>query len=203
MTASPPFGARVESLDDQAEQLVAWARGEAGPPARAGQPAWLLAYCDGGIVWGHRRTSDGHWALSGDAFPVVSPGLQLAALQEMRMFGPDAEIRLWRTESGFPVRVLGDDRSSSPPAWGQPFDRQLVLLGERTHADHPAPVNGFTVLTEAGGSRQAVPVECPASGAGQHWPARLQVRHYLERVPSGAVRLAATRLLAVTLKEPT
>jgi len=56
--------------------------------------ATLLAHADDGIIWGTLR--DGRLCLSGDYFPNVSPPFRTITLRECRLFGPDAELHVWR-----------------------------------------------------------------------------------------------------------
>jgi CRISPR-associated protein (TIGR03984 family) len=180
--------------DDQCRELLGWVLGTGPAPLAELGATWLLAHCDGGVVWGHRRTDDGSWALSGASFPELSPAIDPTALQELRLFGPDAEELLWAGGGTFTGRRLSDSSDPAEPAWAAPFREERVLIGDRLHPDHPASVAGFTPVMARGGSRQVLPVECQDPTI---W--RLILCHYLERLPNGAVRVAATRL--VELKE--
>ncbi|MFB0546783.1 MAG: CRISPR-associated protein Csx19, partial [Anaerolineae bacterium] len=68
----------------------------------------LLAHADDGLIWGQVR--EGKLHLSSDHFPAVSPPLRTNTLQEGRLFGPSAELHLWRDEGGhWQSRLVQDD----------------------------------------------------------------------------------------------
>jgi len=194
-----PAGCTIEPLDDAVcrallDQLTG-ARDAAGPAG-----PWLLAHTDGGVVWGHHDPG-GAWRLSSDAFPNASPRLAVAAVQQARVFGDADELLLWRTPAGLRGRRLADlpgsDRSdgdSKGPAQSlTPYEQPYVLLADRLLEE---PRQGFSLVGDAGGSRQAVPLTCePGWFAGGRWPLALRVRHYLQAdSDTGAVRVAASRL---------
>jgi hypothetical protein len=58
---------------------------------------------------------------------------------------------------------------------------------------------GFTLLSGAGGKRQAVPLEIDEDRVEQDLPLRLEVCHHLERdEQTGAVRVALTRWTGIS-----
>jgi CRISPR-associated protein (TIGR03984 family) len=189
--------------DGTCQQLVNWASGNRAAPPATGDTApgtgdlrWLLAHCDSGVVWGHRRS--GSWMLSGQVFPAVSPPLSAAAVQELRMFGPHQELLLWRGENGLTGRQLRE-AATEPDDPTRPLDDSRVLLGTQVTG---APLHGFTVISDAGGSRQAVPLALGDHELGQNSWLRLELRHYLERCDDpdtdGVLRVAASRLIDIT-----
>lgn len=192
------YGCTLTPLPDAScQQLVTWACGVGGPPPDTGGPLyWLLAYCDGGVVWGHRRS--GTWSLSGRVFPTLSPPLRAATVQELRMFGPTEELLVWRGEVGLVGRRLREAAEDGKEPT-RPLDDARVLLGTRVSS---APQGGFTVVSDEGGSRQAVPLELADGELGQHSWLRLRLRHYLERSgdpdTAGVLRVAASRLVDIT-----
>lgn len=165
--------------------LFAWICEDAPPVDVKG--AWLLAHCDEGVVWG-RREGD-RWALSGSAFPHASPALTPRGVQQLRVFGEEGELLVWRHDGELRARWLaehGGDASASM----RPDDEERLLLGESRES-----VGGFTMLEDATGARQVVPLAQVEKGKRP----TLRVRHYFERDgESGAVRVAASRLVAVT-----
>jgi len=120
-------------------------------------------------------------------------------VQQFRLFGPQSEILVWRTEDGLLGRWLthlpdGVDASLRPEK------QEYILVGDRVLQ----PVqDGFTVVGDGRGSRHAVPLECPESqfpAQLRRHPLRLAVWHYFaadER--SGIVRIVASRLADVRL----
>ena len=151
---------------------------------------WLLAYCHDGVVWG-RREGDS-WQLACEAFPEVSPRPQRRNLLEARLFGPQAEILLWQAEGAFHARRMATQ--SGPEGHPlAPKQETYLVRGDRVLA---AARNGFTLVGDASGSRQAVPLRCGDDDLRQGQGLRLEVCHYLEQDPeSGVVRVAASRLV--------
>ncbi len=165
--------------------LFAWIC-EGAPPVDV-KGAWLLAHCDEGVVWG-RRDGD-RWALSGSAFPRVSPALTRHGVQQLRVFGEEGELLVWRHDGELRARWLAEQGGDVPAAM-RPADEERLLLGESRES-----VGCFTLLEDATGARQAVPFAQVKKGRHP----TLRVRHYFERDgESGAVRVAASRLVAVT-----
>ncbi|MGH8899551.1 MAG: type III-D CRISPR-associated protein Csx19 [Egibacteraceae bacterium] len=178
-------------------QLLDWVLGEGPPPDDAGNPRWLLAHCDDGVVWGHRRTPDGSWALSSAAFPDVSPPLRAGTLQELRVFGFDEERLVWRADGALAGRRLRD-APNGQAAGTEPINDVRIVRGEHVPGD---PERGFTVIVDRAGSRHAVPVDCWEQDFDKGQRARLVLRHYLEQdSKTGAVRIAATRLVDLELE---
>jgi len=158
---------------------------------------WLLAYCDDGVVWGRRDGDDQGWRLSSGPFPAISPPFRGAALQQARLFGPDVEVSIWRTDDTFRGRLLADAAPADDPALhaaGQTY----VVLGDRWL---DGPRDGFTLVGDGTGSRHAVPLSCSSDAfRQQRMPLRMRARHYFTQDPDvGVVRVAATRL--VTLEQ--
>src|SRR5260370_30987813 len=77
-----------------------------GDGSAAPETSWLLAHCDDGVIWGTRRP--GGWRLSSSAFPDVSPPLIRSRIQDLRGFGRDRELLVWRTGDGLQGRGLID-----------------------------------------------------------------------------------------------
>jgi len=178
--------AALEPWSGSIDALLAWVCDGAAPVDVAGR--WLLAHCDDGVVWGIRGDDD-RWTLSGQVFPSESPTLTKKSVQQLRVFGEDGELLVWRHDMGVRARWLADAIEEAP-GWMAPDDEERLLLGE-----HPErSTRGFTLLRDATGARQVVPLGAIAKGERP----TLRVRHYFERdAESGAVRVAASRLVAV------
>jgi CRISPR-associated protein (TIGR03984 family) len=173
----------------------------------------LLAQCDDGVVWGCREVAEGAWLRSGDVYPHVSPHLVADRLQELRLFGGRQEVFLW-ADGELAGRRLTDRLTAEDPSLA-PANEQRVLIGDRILE---GPSQGFTLVGDGGGSRHAVPLACAASdfecarwvddGSGGRrqsvaacWPLRLNLRHFFTQDRgTGAVRVAATRLVDVALE---
>ncbi len=157
---------------------------------------WALAHADDGVTWGRRDAETGAWRFGNDVCPEVSPRLRAVTLQELRLFGPAGEILIWRTDSGLRGRVIEDeDAGEGAP---QPAEERRILLGDRVRDVFDG---GFTRLVSRTGAEQVVPVAVDDRDLRAR-RLRLRVRHYFATDPeSGAVRAAATRLVAVELDE--
>ncbi len=176
-----PFSYECQTLPSPASDLLAWLIEQA--PAIGNSP-YLLAFADDGVIWGY--VSNNRLHLSGDAFPRVSPPLRGETLQQAHLFGPEGEIRLWRSANGSWHVVLIKDRPSENE---DALDEYYLLWGAPT-ADCK---KGFTLLVESGrGFRQAVPIT-KVSGV-----VKLHVRHYLVYDDTtGSAYVALSRLVSL------
>jgi CRISPR-associated protein (TIGR03984 family) len=166
--------------------------------ARAHGLTTLLAHADDGVIWG--RVASGQLVLSGQAFPDVSPLLRASTLQQVRLFGEQAELLVWRDGDGeWLARLLRDEKDVSDDQWC--LDECQLLWG-----DHEAgeSVDGFTLVADGQqGLRHAVPL--PARDIlfgppGWH-PLRLKVRHYLARDEDGMLVIVQGRLVELQVEE--
>lgn len=158
---------------------------------------WLLAHCDDGVVWGRRDRV--RWRLSSEVFPGSSPVPSRENVQQLRLFGPLREVLIWRTDTGFLGRELMDrEVELSDPL--RPQDQEYLLVGERVQL---AARDGFTLVSDARGARQAVPLVCTddtfGTGENPRRPLRLEVRHYFSTDDMGLLRATASRLVHVKL----
>lgn len=193
------YGCTINPVSD-CKALLAWVNGKGAAVTEAVGTAWLLAHCDDGVVWGKRDDPRSPWLLSNVPFPKISPLLIEGNLQQLRLFGAEREVLVWRTEIGFAGRILEDDGavfSNDDPL--RPKHEPQVLVGDRLLA---GPVSGFSLVGDARGSRHAVPLLCEEKDFKDSnrtcWPLRLKVRHYFTQEASGAVRIAASRLVNLT-----
>jgi len=151
--------------------------------ARAYGLRWLLAHADDGVIWGELRADGLH--LSGNAFPKFSPPLRAVTLQQVRLFGPDAELLLWKYDATWQTRLIQDGAGEN----GEYYDEPHLLWGNRAEQQQ----DGFVLLREGKeGLHHAPPLP-----QGVHLPARLQVRHYLAYDPDGQAYIAYSRLVAL------
>ena len=181
--------------------LIAWVNGTGSAIAEAANTDWLLAHCNDGVVWGRWDVQQNRWRLSTVQFPKygrVSPLLAEENLQQLRVFGSEREVLVWRTEGGFTGRVLIEG-SGTVRQELQPKEEKHILVGDRLLA---GPVDGFSLVGDARGSRHAVPLLCEEKdfkdGNRTRWPLRLTVRHYFtQNEDTGVVQIAASRLVKV------
>jgi CRISPR-associated protein (TIGR03984 family) len=157
---------------------------------------WLLAHCHDGVTWGRFNSATKGWLFSSTPFPTLCPKISESNLLEIRLFGSEREILIWRTENGFSGRCLFDkpEQDNSDPC--RPDNEIRVLLGDRVLE---LSKEGFTCVGTARGLQQVVPLECiDKDFADGRWPLRLKMRHYFERDDeTGAVRVAASRLVKI------
>ncbi len=177
---------QVQSLsvsDDVETELQKWVTAQ----ARTYRMKWLLAHADDGVIWGEVRDDGLH--LSSDIFPnddspAIFPPLRAVTLQQAHLFGPSAELLLWRDGVDWRARMIQDGLGEN----GEYFDESHLLWGDRAE-DHK---DGFLLVRQGNeGLRHAPPL--PQA----ELPARLQVRHYLAYDPDGQAYVAFSRLVAL------
>jgi CRISPR-associated protein (TIGR03984 family) len=186
------------SYIDDAEKIVQKAITDREPVSLGGMKGkWLLLHQEDGVNWG--RIDDRKITYSHDFFPMFSPEPEPSKLLMMRIFDMMGEMKIWSEEKEFRGRVL-TDREGSTPDWGKPLNQSFVLLGDRLMKEAEG---GFTVISNASGSRQVIPLACEdADFADEVSPLRLNVRHYFEQSPeTGVVRIAASRLVDLIKEE--
>ncbi len=198
-----PCGYTVKPLEDVSTiggdaALREWLLKKAG----AHNLTTLLAHADDGVIWG--SVSGGRLALSGDAFGEVSPPLRLQTLQQARLFGPDAEILLWRDGDGaHHARLICDVSEAQEGKWC--FDEPQIQWGDHIEEER----DGFTLVADGQqGLLHAVPLsgiqayfDKPEDARSDRWhPLRLSVRHYVAgegavaREDDGALVIVQSRL---------
>ncbi|HDH26706.1 MAG TPA: hypothetical protein ENH00_11040 [Actinobacteria bacterium] len=160
---------------------------------------WALAHCDDGVTWGTFDTDLSSWRLGSEVVPDVSPPIREQTIQELRLFGETGEVLIWRTEEGLRGRILHElippaDRTDEMDPL-RPSDEARILRGDSVRGGSEP---GFTRVVDRTGAEQVIPADTTAEQLRKR-RVRLQVRHYWEQDPeSGAVRIAATRLLKLT-----
>jgi len=182
------------------ERYVTWLLGEenAAAPEEASGLVWALAHCDAGVPWGRSDAAASAWRLGNREVPEVSPPVRPETLQELRLFGERSEALIWRTEAGLQGRVLGEtdpaaDRDDEADPL-RPSDEPRILRGGLVLAQCE---RGFTHIGDGTGAEQVLPLTASDEQlrAAQ---VRLDVRHYYEADETGAIRIAATRLVRLT-----
>jgi len=156
-----------------------------------GDEAWFLAHADDGVIWG--RLQDGQLVTSDTVFSEVSPPLRAITLQQARLFGEKAEVRVWREGNRFQACRLEDQSSEKCEA----FDEQHILWGTQVEQRK----DGFTLVADGRqGLRHAVPLTLTDSALNDGHPLRLTVRHYLTYDEYGQTRIVLSRLVALWVR---
>ena len=144
-----------------------------------------LAFADDGVIWGRfdgawKWSSDLHWT-NGNQELKISPPFRLNTLQQIRLFGVDAELFLWRVDGRWQGRVIVDGT-------GEPrdyFDEEQLLWGDEK-ADEK---EGFALMREGKqGLHHTPPAQIARVG-------KLMTRSYLEYDADGCAKIFATRLV--------
>jgi CRISPR-associated protein (TIGR03984 family) len=156
----------------------------------SGRYAFLLAHCDGGVVWGRVENSSLILAPGGEAL------LTAATLQEARLFGDAGELHVWRVgDAAFRARELRDDAAATQGerTYAQAFDESQVLWGDHcVRAD-----NGFSLMEDgAQGLRHWAPVTLSDAKKGGR-RLRLRVRSYVACGDDSVMRVAVSRLVNI------
>jgi len=196
------FGCRLLPLDATAcEQYLAWLLGEEGAaePRTLDSAQWLLAHCLDGVTWGRYERTAKMWHLGHAVAPEVSPPLRRQMILELRIFGDAGEVLIWRTDDGLRGRVLRDEDASTIQSDDdspfRPADEERIVLGRQVVTTYAA---GFTRVRDGTAKEQVLPLVVSESDL-RDGRVRLVIRNYYEEeARTGAVRIAATRLVKLT-----
>jgi CRISPR-associated protein (TIGR03984 family) len=184
----------IEPLSSKdCETWLEWLQGKAPKPSGADGIRWALTYSVDGVTWGRcDKTDHGEvWRLGSDVVPEVSPSLRLDAIEEIRMFGDEAEVLMWRASNGLVGRVLRDLESVCLEDPLRSSEESRILRGDSVRRECE---NDFTYICDSTGAEQVIPL-CVTEDKLRNRKARLVVRNYFEKQTTGAVRVVATRLV--------
>jgi len=185
-------GCSLSPLDSETCRLyLGWLVGEkVAVPQEAPGPIWALAHCDNGVTWGCRDKDNGVWHLGNQAVPGISPQIRPDFLQELRLFGEPGEVLIWHTDAGLLGRILRD-AGPVPDAFSS-SDEPRILRGDEVVSQYQ---DRFSHVRDRAGAEQILPLAV-ASEQLRAGKVCLVVRHYYASDPdTGAVRIAATRLV--------
>jgi CRISPR-associated protein (TIGR03984 family) len=173
------------TTDALAQDVRAWLVNNAPESAET-----LLAFALDGLIWG--RLKDGQLMVAADVETDFSPELDISTLQEARLFGPTAELHLWRTETGFRARAITDAAGAAC----EYLDETQILWGDQAQ---PVADSGFSLMSDGvQGLQHAVPL--PLAGEFTERPLRLKVRHYLDH-DKPLARIAHSRLVQLEVND--
>lgn len=193
-------GGALSLLDaDACQRYLSWLLGDRDPASEGPFGLnWALVHCDNGVTWGRFDAGAGIWRLGNLIVPEVSPSIRRESLHELRLFGETGEVLIWRMETSLQGRVLRDSDPASDPGDGsnplRPSDDSRILRGAHVVAQCN---HDFTHVGDRTGAEQVLPLAVTAEQlrTGQ---VRLAARHYYESdSETGAVRIAATRLVTL------
>lgn len=160
-----------------------------------GPQSWLLAHMENGVIWG--KIVDQQLVLSSSLFPDVSPPLDAFTLWEARLFGENAEVRVWRSASGFEACRIEDRTKEEATA----FDESHHLWGTAAVKQKGA----FILLADGQqGLQHAVPCSIEPRyfrSRELYRPVVLRTRHYLDFDEDGRATIVASRLVALSLAQ--
>lgn len=154
---------------------------------------WLLAHHDDGVNWGEykeNRLSVSHDVAGATEYvPEFLPG----TLQQLRFFGPKAELLLWQTEEGLKGRILSDLNNEHGPAT---LDQRHLLWGVQTDEIFDGD---YITVSEADGLCHVVPwpdrQTQPGPRQNPTHRLHLTVRHYVAYDNDGQAYVEASRLV--------
>lgn len=197
-------GCVITNLTDvTCNRYLSWLLGRQGTIPIQGSEwlRWALAHCDSGVTWGYYEEEGRIWRLGNQVAPEVSPPIQRETLQELRIFGEPGEVLIWRAGTERRGRVLrgSDDLAAqndeSNPL--RPSDECRMLRGDRVERNCS---HRFTWIADRAGAEQVIP-ETITDDQLRERRVGLRVRHYYEQDPNtGAVRIAVTRLVALSVE---
>lgn len=198
------FGCELLPLDAMTcEQYLAWLLSEhdASVLGDVGSLIWVLTHCHDGVTWGRYDITQKSWLLGNAIAPDISPPILRKSILELRIFGEVGEILIWRTDTGLQGRVLRESASapqSNDSAYPlRPVDESRILLGTHVLKQY---VEGFTHVSDGTAKEQVLPLIVTDNHL-RFGNARLVIRNYYEADNmTGVVRIAATRLVKLTVE---
>lgn len=185
----------VDNLPTETQPLRAWLESQ----AETYKFEWLLAHSEDGVNWG--KFEENKLIISHDIASHLAfvPELKPETLQQLRLFGKDAELFIWRNHEGLTGRLLRDNavdaaiktRNEKHLLWGAQTDDELN--------------QGFIVTSEADGLRQVVPWSTQETRPGpREEPTHrlhLMVRHYIDFDEDGQAMVVASRLVELNSQD--
>lgn len=167
------------------DELHSWLGSQA--PSVSTKTSYLLAHADDGVIWG--RFNNGKLTIASEVFTKCDfPKLRLGTLQQCRIFGANAEVRLWKFGQKWKIYVA-DDRLKECL-----LDENQILWGTQVEKES----NGFTLVSDGSqGLRHAVPLSnIKDKFQDGKRPLRLTVRHYIKYdEDTGVARIYLSRLV--------
>lgn len=195
------FGCSVTPLTaEECLAILAWVEGKDRKAATSLELGygfkWGLFHLTDGVAWG-RQTPHGSWEHAASSFPALAPMPASDRLLECRLFGPGAELLIWRDREGYRGRILAEAPVSGKDQ--RPIEEKWFLHGEKPAGE---PREGFCPVASGDGRRQVLPLGPGPVGSGRPRFPKLLVRHYLEQdAEDGCFRIAVSRLVDLVFEE--
>lgn len=169
---------------------------EAAAPTDSKGIQWSLAFSYEGVTWGKFIADASKWQWGSDFFPDNCPTPTLSKLTEIRLFGENQEMHIWRSGEEWRGRMLKDAISLDERNEFRPADERRLIRADRMFKMDPS---GFSCVSDNTGVQQIFPMECRQEDfLNGYWPLRLKIRNYFsEDRESGAARITATRLVGL------
>ncbi len=141
---------------------------------------YALAHADDGVIWG--QFDNGAWTWSSGYIPRISPTLQLSTIQQLRLFGANAELFVWREGIALYGRLITDGVGEAIC-----FDEAQLIWG----LPDGTPQGNFQRLSEgAQGLLHAPPVALITNLP------QLMTRNYIDFDNDNNAVVVASRLIA-------
>lgn len=180
----------VKAIADGDRTLREWLQEQ----AEKHQLKYLLAHADDGVIWGEFRGQKYDLVTSGDVFPCYLTNLRYETLQQVRAFGKDVEVMLWKVERFPKARLIKDDEQT------EYIPESQILWGTQIEKAE----NGFSLVSDGQqGLRHGVPLPETVikfdKSKKLYRPLRLSVRHYIDcDEETGLARIYLSRLVNLT-----
>ncbi len=164
---------------------------------------FLLSFHDDGVVWGKVQFNEAENELitSGDvengSFKLVetpSPEFRYETLQELRLFGDNGQLHIWRKSE---TEFEGSLALESYLKDFEPIDEKQVLHGTDCESENG---NFMIVCDGSEGLKHAFPLVDRSKFGNSKRPLRLHVKHYIEYDTDGCARIAFSRLVNVSVE---
>jgi CRISPR-associated protein (TIGR03984 family) len=149
---------------------------------------YLLSFHDDGVVWGKFEENT---LKTSDFKGSPSPQFRSETLQELRLFGENGQLHIWRTgETEYKASLALESYLKD----FEPFEENQVLYG----TDYVDDNGNFMIVRDGSeGLKHAFPIIDKSKFDGKKRPLRLKVNHYIEYDKDGCARVAYSRLVDV------
>lgn len=181
--------ARIEQLAAPSGGIATWLEDVA---LRYGL-RWLLLHADDGVLWG--VVSDGRLHLAHEVAPDLAPPLRDATVWMARVFAPQAEVFLWRSDGDWRARLIHDTEPGEEARFQESIDERQILWGTSAIPLEGSPF--MRVRHGAQGMEYVVPRSNGSTEVSRSIQLTLAIRQYIEEDEMGFARVSLSRLVAL------